>query len=174
MQKDFERLIQDFCRLCSIADTERVAKGAAVEVDDVAFSIVYDESSAPDRLHLFCDYGEVPKGQEEATYRALLETNLVVYGSDTAVFSLSPETGRVVCATRFALQNFRAEELRGVMTYMSQSAKEWRQNDFGPLKPAGASASRTARFAFNKVVELNGLNKSRLDGAAGGDKSTGK
>ena len=152
MKNDFEKLVQNFCQLCGIADSASVAKGAAVNVDDVVFSIVYNEESAPDRVQLFCDYGTVPKGQEEASYRALLEANLVAYDSDTAVFSLSPETRHVICASRFALQSFGAEELRGVMAFFSQKAKEWRKDHSGPVKSANTASSFNSKFAIDNAA----------------------
>lgn len=129
MNHKFEDLIKDFCRLCGIADIASVAAGAAIDVDGVHFSIAYAEA-LPDRLCVFCDYGEVPEGREKEVYRALLETNLFVYPDDTAVFSVSPETGRVICATRFRLDPLRAEELRDIMTSLSQKAREWRVHFF--------------------------------------------
>lgn len=161
MKKDYEKLVEDFCRLCGVDEVQQVTTGEAVDVDDVNFSLSYDEKAAADRVSVYCDYGPVPEGREAEVYRALLETNLFIYASDSAVFSLSPETGRVVCATRFALKPLSAEELRGVMTFLSQKAKEWRQHYFDTSTPAPKKAmSGNATFSQKLVAEF----KSGLDG----------
>ena len=144
MKTTFENLMKDFCRLCGIAESASVAAGAAIDVDSVHFSVAHDEA-LPDRLCVFCDYGEVPEGREKDVYRALLETNLFVYPGDAAVFSLSPESGRVICATRFLLDPLRAEELRDVMVSLSRKAREWRVHFFDTASTTSTTSKRNAR-----------------------------
>jgi hypothetical protein len=142
MKQNFEKLIQDFCKLCDIADHRAVLNGAPVAVDEVNFSITYNEIAAPDRVCVFGDFGAVPAGQKLKVYQALLESNLYSYENDTAVFTLSPESGHVICASRFLLQPLSAEELRGVVTLMSQKAKEWRAHSFEGHRAPGTAVRR--------------------------------
>lgn len=133
MQQQYVRLIESFCALLSITDSAAmtsVVQGGAIDIDDVRFSFAYSATNAPDRLLVFCDYGAVPEQQQAKVYRSLLETNLFLYDSDAAVYSVMPDSGRVLCATRFMLQALKPEELRSIVTLLAQRATDWRRSHF--------------------------------------------
>lgn len=158
MKELFENLVQDFCKLCDIKDAASIAAGAPVDIDGVIFCLAYKDL-APDRIMIFCDYGPAPKGREAQAYRSLLETNLCVYETDSAVFSVTPEKGNVICAARFALKSLEAEDLRGVLTHMSRMATDWRRHHLDPEKPVMPSSMQGSGMAGKLAAQL-GASKS--------------
>lgn len=154
MKEKFEKLVQDFCKLCAVAEASDVAAGAPVAVDGVNFSLVYSEKTAPDRVMVFCDYGHPPEDRKAVVYRALLEANLFVYNTDTAVFSVSPEHGNVICASRFMLEGLRGEQLRDILAQMSHSAKAWREHYLDPEKPVKKGPADSGGVAAKLAAQL--------------------
>lgn len=133
MQQQYVQLIDSFCKLVGVkelADIAAVVDGAAIDIDDIRFTFAYHAISAPNRLMVFCDLGEVPEQHKTKVYRALLETNLYLYEADAAVYSIMPESGRALCATRFMLDQLKVEELRSIVTLLAQRAHDWRRSHF--------------------------------------------
>ena len=159
MKKIYETLIADFCALTGIVDPTQIAaliNGNAIEIDNVDFSLAYSETEAPDRIMIFCDYGAIPQGEELRVYRALLEANLFTYSSDTAVFAAITGSNHVLCANRFALNGLNAEELRGILGFISERARNWRHTHFDPAVPSlnGTNASRSSAMAQNLASQM--------------------
>jgi hypothetical protein len=161
MKALYSTLIGDFCKLVGIAeagDIEALAAGRPVEIDDISFTFGYDEEQAPDRLMVFCDYGPVPEKEQAKVYRALLETNLFLYESDSAVFSVMPQTGRALCATRFQLAALRGDELRSILVYLAQCAHAWRRGHFDVtmthLNPAAGRIKSAAGAGLRSQLNL--------------------
>jgi len=151
MQAQYTSLIHQFCTLVGVhgaGDIDALANGHPLEIDGIGFTFGHDPQQAPDRLLVFCDYGPVPKTLEAKVYRALLETNLFLYESDGGVFSILPDTGRALCATRFQLSTLRAEELRSILVYLSGRAHAWRHSHFDvALAPLDGALSRRQNAA---------------------------
>ena len=160
MKKFYEALIADFCALTGVVDPTQIAaliNGNAVEIDGVDFFLGYSETEAPDRIMIFCDYGAIPQGEELEVHRALLEANLFTYSSDSAVFATLPGSNHVLCANRFALNGLNAEELRGILGFISERARYWRHTHFDPAVPSlnGRNASRSSAMAKNLASQID-------------------
>lgn len=159
MKKIYETLIADFCALTGIVDPAQITaliNGNAIEIDHIDFSLAYSETEAPDRIMIFCDYGAIPQGKELEVYRALLEANLFTFSSDSAVFAAIPESNHVLCANRFALNGLNAEELRGILGFMSERARVWRHTHFDPAVPSlnETNASRSSAMKKNLAGQI--------------------
>ena len=70
------------------------------------------------------------------------------------MFAVSPESGRVICATRFRLEHLHADELLGVMTLLSSKARQWREHFF--VAPASAAPSHATSFGILSARRGNG------------------
>ncbi len=143
MTPHYLNLVKAFCKLAGVAeaDVDALAQGGPIEINGVGFTFGHNEVNAPDRMLVFCDYGPVPEGAQAKSYRALLETNLFLFESDTAVFSIMPESGRALCAVRFMLEPLRADELRAILVFLAQRALDWRRTHFDVGIPAADTAA---------------------------------
>lgn len=155
MQAHYDKLIGDFCTLINVADPAEIAalgKGRPIDIDDITFTFGYNEAQAPDRLLVFCDFGPVPQDSQAAVYRALLETNLYLYENDLAVFSILPNTGRALCATRFSVAGMGGQELLGMVTYLAERAHEWRRSHFDvAIRPLHAGGGRRKHIVGDEL-----------------------
>jgi hypothetical protein len=138
----FEQLVRDFCKLCGMEEPERILQGGPIAVDDIVFSLVYSETVNAERCFIYCDFGELPKGQEAPAMRALLEANLYLHTGSGPVFAMSNDTGRVVAADHRRLSELKAADLRSALVKLADQAKLWRQHHF--LTPADAAGAARA------------------------------
>ena len=65
---------------------------------------------------------------EAQAYRALLETNLLMYAGNGPIYTLSPATGRVVFANRYRLGGMDAVMLRSILAHLAAKAMDWRKD----------------------------------------------
>jgi hypothetical protein len=148
----FIKTIEDFCAACGLEDPERILHGGPIAVDEVVFSLIHSENIDPDLLFVYSEFGDLPAGREAQACRALLEANLLLYTGKGPAFTVSPETGRVVFAEHFRLDEISGEQLRDALTRTADQAKKWRGNHFldnappAPRPSARPGASALRRF----------------------------
>ncbi|ALU89651.1 hypothetical protein Hrubri_2466 [Herbaspirillum rubrisubalbicans M1] len=135
-KQHYEQLIQQLCNLCQIKGAQGILEGGPVAVNDVVFSLAHHEQLSPDTLLVYCDFGAVEVGREAQAYRALLETNLLMYAGNGPMYTLSPATGRIVFANRYRLSGMDAVTLRSILAHLAAKAMDWRKDQFLDPPPA--------------------------------------
>ncbi|MBP1313275.1 CesT family type III secretion system chaperone [Herbaspirillum huttiense F1] len=135
-RQHYEQLIHQLCNLCQIKGAQGILEGGPVAVNDVVFSLAHHEQLSPDTLLVYCDFGAVEAGREAQAYRALLETNLLMYAGNGPIYTLSPATGRVVFANRYRLGGMDAAMLRSILAHLAAKAMDWRKDQFLDPPPA--------------------------------------
>jgi hypothetical protein len=126
----YAALIDEFCELTGIADSDAIAQGATVETNGIRFTLPYLEQANPDLLFIYADFANPPVDVEIDGYRALLKKNFSLYFNDGPVFVLSPDTGNVVLAQRERLDRLRADILADKLISLASTVHEWRQELF--------------------------------------------
>jgi hypothetical protein len=125
----FIKLASGFCRLAKLPQPEKLIEGHAVEVDGVDFYLAYDEENSPDHVMVYCDFGTPPQDRLLAAYQALLEANMIVYGSNAPAFMLSPSK-KVTLAYQYRVDEVVPEQLMGLFANLSGQAGAWRSHYF--------------------------------------------
>lgn len=100
-----------------------------MEIDGVDFYLSHKEETDPEVLVVYCNFGAPKKDRLLDVYRALLEANMVIYGSNSPAFMLSP-TGNVALAYHYHLEQVAPEQLLGLFTTLAAQAKEWNMHYF--------------------------------------------
>jgi hypothetical protein len=146
MQEIFRYLIEGFCKFCGLDNPGRILDGGSIVVNEVTFSLIYSENINPELLFIYCDFGDAPLGRQSDAYRALLEANLYLYSGSGPAFSISRETGRVVFADQYRLDNKSTpEELHAILVRLAEKAQAWRADHFLGKSPRGAVRSSPGR-----------------------------
>ena len=147
MSKDrYIRLIEEFCRLSKLDQPARIVEGGAVDFDGVPFSLLYSAKINPGALLIYCEFGTPPLGREADAYRILLQMNFSRYdGNGGQTFTLSPATGKILCASRLNLEQAKAQELHDLLAKIAEQAKQWRQEYRMGVQPLPDRALHHAR-----------------------------
>ena len=124
----FVSLIEEFCKLSNLNNPSDIVHGSPIEVDGVTFSVVYSEKINIGLLFIYCDFGEPPAGRERDAYRAVLKKNLFLHSGSGPVFTISPDTGRIVLAQHEQLTETTPGSLTERLIALSEEAKIWRKD----------------------------------------------
>jgi len=128
-QDRYIRLIEEFCRMSQLDQPARIVEGGAVEIDGISFSLLYSAKINPGALLIYCEFGAPPLGRETDAYRVLLQMNFARYdGKGGQTFTLSPATGKILCAYHLGLEQAKAQDLYDLLAKMAEQAKQWRQD----------------------------------------------
>jgi hypothetical protein len=152
MHGNFRYLIEGFCKLCGVDDPHRVIRGGAVMINEVAFWLIHEEKDYPGLVIINCDFGEVMPGRRNDAYRVLLEANLLLNTGSGPAFTLARDTGRVILADRYRLDDkCRPQELYDMLCHLAAKAKAWRTDHFlEKALPGVVQASHRRRSDFNR------------------------
>lgn len=141
MPMTFEALMTEFCQATGIrdnADIEAITGGAPLDIDGVAITVRHAAGIAPDRLSIYCDFGIPPQAQRAKVYSRILEVNLAGYELDLGVFGTSPDSGRIILATRFSLGTMTVALLREVLAHLVERGKafglSYRRTEADPVQ----------------------------------------
>lgn len=155
MAMTFETLMTEFCQATGIrdnADIEAIIGGAPLEIEGIAVSVRHAADIAPDRLSIYCDFGIPPQAQRARVYSRILEVNLAGYELDLGVFGTSPDSGRIILATRFSLGTMTVAALCDVLAHLVERGKafgqSYRQGEADPMQARrglGVTASLARR-----------------------------
>ncbi|MDB5765074.1 MAG: hypothetical protein JWQ21_4069 [Herminiimonas sp.] len=145
-RKYFEKLIEEFCALGEVEGASGIVQGGPVAVNGVVFSLIYNEAVQKDVMFVYCDFGAAAIGREAEVYRALLETNLLLYPVNGPMYTVSPETGRVVFVNRYWLEHLNPQGLGNILAHLSDKAKNWREDQFLEVPPPRRNQSSTAKM----------------------------
>lgn len=127
-------LIDALCRLTGCAQPGVISDGGALQIDDVAFSLLHDAQVDNTLLYIYADFGVLPRGRELPAALALLEANLFLYSGAAPAFAITPGTERVTMAHHCALTQIDAPDLHALLIDMAAKARQWRSDHF--LDPA--------------------------------------
>jgi hypothetical protein len=123
-QQRFIELIKTFSAYVGL-DAEWVLRGNAVDVDGIAFNVLYKPDMAK-TYYVFADFGRAPLGKEGAVYQNLLEANLGLYCGNGPAFSLSAKTSHVLYGECQSLANATPETLAECLAQLATRIKKWR------------------------------------------------
>lgn len=143
MNRDrFVRLIVDFCAHCGISDAMGIVRGGPVEVEGVNFSLTYFEGIDPRLLLIYCDIAAVPKGEEAQTYSLILSKNFYLSAHGGPVFTLEPDSGRILMARAEDLEILTPPGLVQGLQKLSVVARSWREPPMFDERQGQASLQR--------------------------------
>jgi hypothetical protein len=128
----FADLILGYCALCGIEGAMDIVHGAPVRVDDVLFSLIHSVSIDPSLLLIYGDVGTMPQDGDARAYRALLLRNFALSARRGPVFSISPDSGRLVLAHADDLAGMTPIRLADRLEELAGHANQWRENPFDP------------------------------------------
>lgn len=157
----FAKLIEGFCAASGLDEPEKIVQGGPVEVGDVLFSLVHNETANPDLVYIYCDFGLVPQGREAEIYRTLLETNTFLYSGSGPTFAISPDTRRVILVDHQRLDAITPKGLREHMIKMQEHAMSWRLDFFLSEKSRGAK-NKTSGLAMAGALQAKQGTMDRL------------
>ena len=138
MHQQFHTLVQDFCALAALEDSDAIAQGCSFCVDGIECALIYLDHLSPDIVHCYIDFGLPPQQHCLEVCRQLLKANYLHLASGNAAFTISPETGHVILVSTLRLADAHAESLADLLAYHAQQALEWRQNYYLDALPASS------------------------------------
>jgi hypothetical protein len=125
----FIDLANEFCALNNVAQPKLLVECHPIEVEGVDFFLQYDEQFSPEHLVVYCDFGLPPAERLLDAYRALLETNMIVYGAGSPAFMLGPDK-RVLFGYHCRLMELKAPQLLDIFVNLAAQARDWRTGHF--------------------------------------------
>lgn len=136
-KQKYINLIEKFCKLSWLHDAAAIMAGGPIEVDGNRFSLIYNETANLDALFIYCECGDPPLNLDIQTYRLLLKKNLFFYQDPNGpVFSISPDTDKIILVQHELLNSITAEVLSNKLILLSAQAKNWRDDLFQSEKEA--------------------------------------
>lgn len=145
-KQHYQELIHGLCALCEIQGAQGILEGGPLAVNDVVFSLAYNEEIDANALLVYCDFGAVEAGREADGYRALLETNMLMYAANGPMYALSPATGRIVFANHYPLKGMEPTMLRTILAHLAAKAMDWRKDQFLDNPPLQRNNKPTSRM----------------------------
>lgn len=126
----YTNLIEEFCKLSRLAGPAAIMQGGPVEVNGINFSLIHSDKINPDLMFIYCDFGDPPAGRDSEVYRLLLKQNLLFYKGKGPVFTISPDTERILLAQHESLNDITPDALLHRLTQLSRQAQSWRKDPF--------------------------------------------
>jgi hypothetical protein len=160
----FAALIEGLCKKWGLEEPERIVRGGPLAFGEVVFSLAFDARRDPERVFIYCDFGAVSRSREADVYRSLLEANLALYNGAGRVYTISPDTGRVVAAENRLLAQLDPDSMHALLGEMQVQAESWRINySLTRLAATPAPAAPETQVRRSSASRLPSL---RLGGAA--------
>lgn len=119
-----------------------------IDVDGIAFSLRHGGDDDADSLYVYCAFGDIPPGRQEApALRRLLEINLFLFGDGTPAFCIDETSNVVVFASRLSTDGLQPQRLVQTLGEIASYARTWRMGYFieGPAEPALRAVAAAAR-----------------------------
>jgi len=121
----FQELITKMCNNIGLSNPERVIQSGGIVIGEVSFSLLYQQNFCPSSIYIYCDYGEVPNGNNNAIFTHLLKENKIRAKRQIPTISLSPDSHRIVSMHRFPLQHIEASILYEQLCHMVDAVRQW-------------------------------------------------
>ncbi|HVK54243.1 MAG TPA: CesT family type III secretion system chaperone [Burkholderiales bacterium] len=124
--EQFLALLDEFCRLCNVPDPAAVRETGAVLVDDIPFTLVYNEKLNVDEMYILCELGPLGKADEKECYQRMLHMNYLMSYRADPIMALDPRTNAVMMISRLPFDGMTAELLRTAVGATAKVAHDWR------------------------------------------------
>jgi len=105
MKKKFDKLVHEFCSAIDLPNPEKIIAGNPFTINQVVFSLTHLQQVDETLLFVHVDFGDIPEGGEIEAYYELLRENFFEFPMTNASFGISPETGRVVYAAAYPIED---------------------------------------------------------------------
>jgi hypothetical protein len=127
----YRALIDQICAQSNISHPESMYEMADFGVKDANFSLTYGGIGAPDKVLIFCDFGELPDRVREAVLMRLLEVNLYMFdGTQNISFAYNTESKHVVMMSSIPLYSMTGASTLELLSHLADIAEEWRNGYF--------------------------------------------
>jgi len=138
----YQQLIDQFCQHAGLRDPQTMYHRAEVRIGSTDFLLLHGGKQAPDMVTVYCGLGGLPPAaQREAALLALLETNLLLFGSGSnPSFAFNRESGAVLLVCALQLGSVGGMRMLELLTHFDALAKAWRDKFF--LDAPGAAVQR--------------------------------
>jgi hypothetical protein len=143
MKQRYEQLIIALCATVQCDAATGIMNSAPFEIDDVAFSLRYDEE-APETMLVYADFGPMPSKRKMPIYMTLLKENFITAIGSTGTFSMSPATKHIVYITQVPLAGMTVEGLVDKLGLLADQAKRWSSTYYLDDEPAARPHQREA------------------------------
>ncbi|MBD8200705.1 CesT family type III secretion system chaperone [Pseudomonas viridiflava] len=160
-EEQYKTLINEICALSLISSPERFYESANFKIDDVDFTLQYQNREQCRAVLIYGDMGPLPERNRDQSLLALMDTNFHLFsGAHSPVFSFNAQTGRVLLMGSVALEMASAEGILLLMKSFAELAGQWRQHGFiakaagdtarssAPVPPSGQRDVRPAQGRF--------------------------
>jgi Tir chaperone protein (CesT) family len=123
-----EPLLLELCEAVGFHDTASVIQRRVIEVEGFECSFDTPESD-PDSFYVLLSFGLPTAGRTLKVFRAMLESNLLVYAQDQAQLGIDPETGSVLLIARISLgDDIDGAWLADTITHYCEHGRFWRDH----------------------------------------------
>jgi hypothetical protein len=135
------RLLGPASRLGTADERMGATQLSRFDVEGVAFFLWYQPSRTSDGFLVYCDFGPLPTGLDEAVVlRRLLEVNFRMFSGRSPTFTINPDDGRVTLCYEAMLSGAVAEVFVASLKDVAGRAREWREARFlGVSVPEGVT-----------------------------------
>jgi hypothetical protein len=123
----YKALIAEFAQLAGLADPKELTEKGLVNIGGLDMLLHYDHAFDPELLQVRIDLGDPPENKFLAVMVTLMSANYVLGNGGTFVFSLLPETTRVVFTAQQKIDTqFTAQDLWQALSDIArQSRNVW-------------------------------------------------
>src|SRR5258706_16425906 len=98
------RFVDKLCEVMGITDDPTTMYEVCnVLINDVPFTLAQGDGDDEDSLYIYCDFGKPSDEAKAVVLERLMQTNLVMFGSNTPMFGLSAASGHVVLMHHMAI-----------------------------------------------------------------------
>ncbi|WP_051516886.1 CesT family type III secretion system chaperone [Herbaspirillum sp. RV1423] len=180
--EQYEKLIDELCKLVEMPVQPSFYDRVDLEIDRVFFSLIEgkpakvgdaapgagknsprpaplktEHSKGQAVIVIFCDFGPLPRHQQEAVMQRLLELNLSLQGEEQPVMSMNHENGHVLLSRRLSLAGLDALDLINKMKDHAGQAKQWRNGGCfldgpGKASPRKSDGARRQLLRFSSAA----------------------
>jgi hypothetical protein len=152
----FANLIVGYCEHCGIKNPMDIVHGAPITVDDVLFSLVHSDPVDPRLILLVADAGDLPQRDDGAAFYPLLLQNFASAARRGPVFSISPDSGRLLLIQSEELDSLTPVLLAQRLEELAGQVRQWNEpsSDDEPETEA-ESAPASPRHTSHAISALH-------------------
>jgi hypothetical protein len=151
---EYRQFMQELAEFAKLPDAENFYRDANLIVDDVDFALLEANRGSDIGIAVYCDLGSAPHTNRVAVLERLLEMNMAIFSADPVVFSMNPDTGRVVLNIRLSIMGVTPGQIISYLYKHAECAKQWGKTYFlvedeesrPPARPGAGAGARDPRF----------------------------
>ena len=127
----FAALINEIREETGNESQEEMTNHASIENDNVMFTLIDRQESAPCTIVYCCDFGALPPAPDrEESLQRLLEVNMMMCGNGSPTFALNPENGNAVLIGESDLKHTDGASMLNAFIKYAEQANQWRGDYF--------------------------------------------